>query len=189
VTTDSTQIAGDQKVYSNASGGNSESKAGTGTYANATIEARIRVTSFSSNSASNAAGIYLRRSGSNDYDLALGGDAKVYLRRDPGSSTEETCSSGTTNGTSGVTITTTGCPTSKACTPGWFKLKLVVSGTVASGITITGYVDPTASGTYTQVVQCVQNQVSNYMFDSGTAGVFAKGSAPANYDDVVITTQ
>ncbi len=188
VTSDTTQTAGDQQVYSNTSTSNSVSKAGTGTYANATIEARIRVTAFSSTSASNSAGIYLRSNGTNDYDLSLGGDGVVYLRRDPTSSTGESCT-GTASGNSNVTIAATGCPSSKPCTPGWFKLKLVVSGTAAAGITITGYVDPTASGTYTQVVNCTQSSGSNYMYDSGSAGVFAKGNAPANYDDVVISTQ
>jgi hypothetical protein len=187
VTTDSTQAAGDQQVYTNASTSNASSTAGTGTYADATIEARIRVTAFSSTSASNAAGIYLRSNGSNDYDFALGGDGQVYLRRDPTSSTAETCT-GETSASSGVAVLAAGCPSSKPCT-GWFKLKLTVSGTVAAGVTITGYVDPTGTSGYTQVLQCVQNTGSQYMYDSGSAGVFAKGSAPANYDDVAISVQ
>jgi hypothetical protein len=71
---------------------------------------------------------------------------------------------------------------------GWFKLKLEVTGTVASGITITGYVDPNGSG-YTEVLQCMLSPGSTYMFDSGTAGVFSKSSAPAEFDDVLIVTQ
>ena len=179
VTTDSTETAGDQQVYSNKTTSNSSSQAGTGCYANATIEARIKVTSFSSTSASNAAGIYLRSNGTNDYDLSLGGDGVVYLRRSQISSTQETCSSGNSNGISGVTVSTSGS--------GWFKLKLVVTGTVAAGITITGYVDPTGSSGFTQVLQCVQNPGIQYTIDTGTAGVFSKGNAPSEYDDVNIS--
>ena len=146
------------------------------------------MTSFSSTSASNAAGVFLRSNGTNDYDLSLGGDGMVYLRRSQISSTQETCTSGTSSAASGVTVTTTGCTSANPCTPGWFKLKLAVSGTVAGGITITGYVDPTGSSGYTQVLQCVQNPGTQYMIDTGTAGVFAKGSAPAEYDDVLIST-
>jgi hypothetical protein len=179
VTTDATELAGDQKVYA-STGSNPLSKAGIGTYTNATIEARMRVTSFSSSSTSNSAGIFLRSNGSNDYDLSLAGDGKVYLRRSPTSSTEESCSGGASNG-NGVTVTT-------ATGSGWFKLKLQVSGTVAAGITITGWVDPTGASGYTQVLQCTQATGTQYMYDSGTAGVFSKGNAPAEYDDVVITS-
>jgi hypothetical protein len=186
VTTDPTQVAGDQQVYTNAATADSHTTAGTTAYASATIEATIKVLSFSSTSASNAAGIFLRNNGTNEYDLSLGGDGKVYLRRTPSSSTEVSCNSGTSNGT-GVTVSTSGCSTSRPCT-GWFKLKLAVSGTAAAGITLTGYVDPTASSGYTQVLQCTLTSGS-YLIDSGTAGVFAKGNAPAEYDDVVITTQ
>ncbi len=187
IATDSTEPAGDQQVYSNKSTSNSASQAGTVSYADATIEARIKVTSYSSNSASNAAGIYLRNNGTNDYDLSLGADGVVYLRRSPTSSTVEVCSSGTTSGPSGITIATTGC-TSGLCTPGWFKLKLVVAGTAASGITITGYIDPTGASGYTQALQCVQNAGTQYMINTGTAGVFSKGSAQAEYDDVLISS-
>ncbi len=178
VATDTTETAGDQQVYSNKTTGNASSQAGTGTYANASIEARMRVMSFSSSSASNSAGIFLRSNGSNDYDLSLGGDGIVYLRRSPTSSTGETCSSGTNSGT-GLAVTTSGS--------GWFRLKLTVTGTVAAGITVTGYVDPTGGGAYTQVLQCTQSTGTQYMYDSGTAGVFAKGNAPAEYDNVIIT--
>jgi hypothetical protein len=185
VATDPTQVAGDLKVYTN-SADNAHSVAGTATYTNASIEASIKVLSFSSNSASNAAGIFLRNDGTNEYDLSLGGDGKVYLRRTPTSSTEISCNSGTSNG-AGVTVSSSGCSTSRVCT-GWFKLKLSVSGTAAAGITITGYVDPTASSGYTQVLQCTVTSGS-YLIDAGAAGVFSKGSAPAEYDDVIITTQ
>jgi len=181
VTTDATELVGDQRVFANASTGNSMSSVSSGTYANATIEARMRVTSFSSNSASNSAGIFLRSNGTNDYDLSLGGDGKIYLRRSQTSSTEETCSSGTSNGT--------GVPVTNAAGSGWFKLKLQVSGTVAAGITVTGWVDPTGSSGYTQVLQCTQaTGTTQYMYDSGTAGVFSKSNAPAEYDDVVVTS-
>jgi hypothetical protein len=188
VIADSTEATGDQLVYSNKNVSNSTSQAGTSSYTNATIEARLKVTSFSSTSASNAAGIFLRNNGTNDYDLSLGGDGMVYLRRSPISSTQETCSTGPSSANSGVTVTTTGCSSASPCTPGWFKLKLAVSGTVAGGITITGFVDPTGSSGYTQVLQCVQNPGTQFMIDTGTAGVFAKGSAPAEYDDVLIST-
>jgi hypothetical protein len=188
VITDTTETASDQQVYSNKNFANSTSQAGTSSYANATIEARLKVTSFSSTSASNAAGIFLRSNGTNDYDLALGGDGVVYLRRAQTSSTQETCSTGTSSAASGVPVTTTGCSSASPCTPGWFKLKLAVSGTVAGGVTITGYVDPTGSSGYTQVLQCVQSTGTQYMIDTGTAGIFAKGSAPAEYDEVLIST-
>jgi hypothetical protein len=180
VTTDATELAGDQRVYANTSTSNSVSSVSGGTYANATIEARMRVMSFSSNSASNSAGIFLRSNGTNDYDLSLGGDGKIYLRRSQTSSTEETCSSGLSNGP-GVSVTTAGGS-------GWFKLKLQVSGTVATGITVTGWVDPTGSSGYTQALQCTQVAGTQYMYDSGSAGVFSKSNAPAEYDDVVITS-
>jgi hypothetical protein len=187
VSTDPTQVAGDQQVYTNTATADSHTVAGSTAYANATIEAAIKVASFSSTSASNAAGIFLRNNGTNEYDLSVGGDGQVYLRRSPTSSTELSCSSGTSHGT-GVTVNTSGCSTSRPCT-GWFKLKLEVSGTAAAGITITGYVDPTASSGYTQVLQCTLDPGAQYMIDSGTAGVFAKSNAPAGYDDVIITTQ
>jgi len=179
VVTDTTVTAGDQKVYSNAGTGNAVARTGTTAYTNASIEARIRVVSFSSTSASNSAGVFLRSNGTNDYDFSLGGDGKVYLRREPGSSTEESCT-GTTSAASGVTVSSTR-------STGWFRLKLTVAGTVAAGTTLTGFVDATASGTFTQVVQCTQAPGTSYMIDTGTAGVFAKGSAPANYDDVAIS--
>jgi hypothetical protein len=182
VVTDASEPAGDQKAYSNTGTSNASAKITSGTYTNASIEARIRVTSFSSTSASNSAGVFIRSNGSNDYDLSLGGDGKIYLRRDPTSSTEESCTSGTSNGASGIAMQT--C-SGKACT-GWFRLKLSVMGTVAAGIVITGYVDATASGTFTQVLQCTQSTGASYMIDSGSAGAFAKGSAPAFYDDVIV---
>ena len=188
VLTDSTETAGDQQIYSNKLTSNSTSQAGTSSYTNATIEARLKVTGFSSTSASNAAGIFLRNNGTNDYDLSLGADGMVYLRRAQTSSTVETCTGGTSSAVSRVIVTTNGCSSASPCTPGWFKLKLAVSGTVAGGITVTGYVDPTGSSGYTQVLQCVQNPGTQYMIDSGTAGVFAKGSAPAEYDDVLLST-
>jgi hypothetical protein len=184
VVADTTALVADQNVYANKTTGNATSQAGTANYSNASIEAHIKVTGFSSTSPSNSAGVFLRGNGSNDYDLSLGGDGKVYLRRSQTSSTEETCSSGTSNGPSNgsaVAVTTNGS--------GWFRLKLVVSGTVAAGITITGYVDSTASGAYTQVLQCTQATGTQYMYDGGTAGVFSKGSAPAEFDDVIISTQ
>jgi hypothetical protein len=179
VTSDPTQVAGDQNVYSNASTSDSKSQAGSGTYANASIEAKIKVTRFSSTSGSNAAGVYLRGNGTNDYDLSLAGDGMLYLRRTPTSSTELGCTSGNSNGPSGVTVgTTTGTD--------WFKLKLEVTGAAAGGIDITGYVDATGSG-YVQVLQCLLVSGA-YMFDSGTAGVFSKANAPAEFDDVLIMT-
>ncbi len=180
VATDATELAGDQKVYTNTGTSNSLSKAGSTTYANSTIEARMRVTSFSSNSTSNSAGIFLRSNGTNDYDLSLAGDGKIYLRRNPTSSTEETCSGGASNG-NGVPVTT-------ATGSGWFKLKLQISGTVAAGITVTGSVNPTGTSGYTQVLQCTQATGTQYMYDSGSAGLFSKGNAPAEYDNVVVTS-
>jgi hypothetical protein len=189
VTTDPTQVAVDQQVYSNSATDNSHSvagtvAAGTASYTNASIEAAIKVISFSGTSASNAAGIFLRSTSTGEYDLALGGDGRVYLRRSPTGSTEVPCTTGTSNGP-GLTVSNTGCT---RCT-GWFKLKLVVSGTVAAGITITGYIDPTGSSGYTQALQCIQDPGTQYMFESGTAGVFSKSGAPAEYDDVIITTE
>jgi|GEM_PF-4285314 len=181
VATDTTETAGDQKVYSNKTTGNASSQAGTGTYTNATIEARMKVTSYSSTSASNSAGIFLRSNGTNDYDLSVGGDGVVYLRRTPTSSTGESCSSGANASTGSVVTVTTGGS-------GWFRLKLVVSGTVAAGIVSTGFVDATGSGVYTQVLQCTQSAGTQYMYDTGTAGVFSKGNAPAQYDNVIIST-
>jgi len=185
---DATAPAADQQVYSNKSTSNSTSQAGTAIYANASIEARIRVTSFSSTSSSSAAGLFLRNNGNNDYDLALGADGALYLRRAQNSSTAHSCSAGSATAPSGITIASAGCAAGY-CTPSWFKLKLVVHGTTAAGITITAYIDRTGSSGYTQAFQCTQDPVTAYTFASGTAGVFSKGSAQAEYDDVLITVQ
>jgi hypothetical protein len=188
VVSDATAPVGDRQVYANKSASNSNSQAGSNVYTNATIEARIRVTSFASNSSSNAAGIFLRNNGTYDYDLSLGGDGTLNLRRTQATSTLHTCSSGAATAKSGVSITEADCSPTGFCSAGWFKVKLAITGTISAGVTITAYVDATASGTYTQAFQCVQNtDSSTYMVGSGTAGVFSKGSAQAEYDDVLIS--
>lgn len=190
VASDATAPVGDRQVYANRSTSNSFSQAGSISLTNVTIEARIKVTSFASNSASNAAGIYLRNNGTNDYDLSLGGDGTLNLRRAQSTSTLHTCTSGAASVGSGVSLTAAGCSPAGYCSAGWFKMKLAVSGTTSAGVVITAYIDPTASGTYTQAFQCTQAAGSSvYMVGSGSAGVFSKGSAQAEYDDVLISVQ
>ncbi len=169
--------AGEQQVYRNTSTSDSGAKAGSTSYGDATIQARVKVTNFNSNSNSNAAGVYMRDNGSNAYNLALGGDGKVYLRRTLNSSTEIACASGTTNVVSGLTS-----PFENV----WIGLKLQVSGTGAS-ITLNGYID-TGSGFGSAVLSCTDPDSNTYEIATGTAGVFSKSGAPADYDDVMIST-
>jgi hypothetical protein len=139
--------------------------AGSSSWTNISVEAKVKITALTGTSSSDGVGICARLSGSESYYYFVfqAGDmkGKIKINADGHSSLGSSFDAGFVMNT-------------------WMTMRLDVTGTPATGITLTAYVNGTMRYTYT-----VPSTETDHLHPMGGMGVMVR-KASAQFDDIVV---
>jgi hypothetical protein len=156
---------GQTLAMTEAAGDEALGAAGMGTWTNYSVEAKVKITALPGTSSSDGVAICARLSGAESYYYFAiqAGDMKGKIKINNGGN-----SSLSSSFDAGFVMNT------------WLTMRLDVTGTPATGITLTAYVNGTMRATYT-----VPTSESDHLLAMGGIGFMVR-KATAQFDDVVV---